>query len=294
MIMRNMIHVIVSKLFWGVLIHIVNDKWYAKIRYWLVLKKWGDFENPTLFTEKIQHIKLYERTPIRKLVADRIKVREYVSEKVGSEPLIPLLGSYKTMTKEAWDSLPQQFVLKANHGCGMVKIIRSKSDHSYKEIFELTETWKNTDYYKAGREWVYKGLSREIIAEQLLTDSQGQVPKDWKFFCFDGKVKVIQEDIDRFGTQPQRRNLYDRNFKKIEAELLYPATHQPSKKPALLDEAIRVSEALSQEFNFIRVDLYITDDQIYFGELTNYPGNGFIPFQPRFWEYEIGAMLDLN
>lgn len=258
------------------------------------MNKWGDFEHPQLFTEKIQHIKLYERTPIRKMAADRLRVREYVSDKVGSQCLIPILGTYETLTKETWDSLPQQFVLKANHGCGMVSIIQSKSDHSFQEIFKLTETWKNTDYYKVGHEWVYKGLSREIIAEKLITDSQGQIPKDWKFFCFHGKVKIIQEDIDRYGNFPQKRNLYDRNFNKIDAELLYPPDQQPGKKPGLIEKAISIAETLSQEFNFIRVDLYITGDQVYFGELTNYPGNGFIPFKPRSKEYEIGQMLDLS
>ncbi|HKK25202.1 MAG TPA: ATP-grasp fold amidoligase family protein [Gracilimonas sp.] len=292
--MQRMIHFIVSKLFWGFLIHFLNDKWYAKIRYWLVMNKWGNFENPRLFTEKIQYIKLYERTPIRKMAADRLKVREYVSEKVGSEHLISLLGTYSILTKEAWEYLPQQFVLKANHGCGMVKIIRNKSDHSHNEIFDLTEEWKATDYYKVGHEWVYKGLSREIIAEKLITDPQGQIPKDWKFFCFHGEVKIIQEDIDRYGDHPQSRNLYDRSFQKIDAELLYPSSSHISKKPPLLSEAIQIAETLSQDFNFIRVDLYITEDMVYFGELTNYPGNGFIPFQPRSREYEVGNLLDLN
>lgn len=292
--MQKTVHFIVSKLFWGVLIHIVNDKWYAKIRYWLTLDKWGDFENPQLFTEKIQYIKLYERTPIRKMAADRLKVRNYVSNIIGTSHLIPLFDTFNTLSRETWESLPEQFVLKANHGCGMVKVIHSKSDHTFNEIFDLTEKWKKIDYYKVGHEWVYKGLSREIIAEKLLTNSQGRVPRDWKFFCFHGEVKIIQEDMDRYGNQPQRRNLYDRDFNKIDAELLYPANPQPSKKPTLLGKSIKLAEALSKDFNFVRVDLYITNDQVYFGELTNYPGNGFIPFEPRSMEHKIGQMLDLN
>ncbi|MFP8490142.1 ATP-grasp fold amidoligase family protein [Gracilimonas sp. Q87] len=292
--MNKVLHFLVSKLFWGILIHFVNDYWYAKIRYWLVMDKWGDFHDPVLFTEKIQYIKLYERTKLRKMVADRLKVRNYVLTKVGEEHLIPLLGNYDTLKQKDWNILPDQFVLKANHGCGMVKIITDKTQQSYEHIIALTEKWKNIDYYQIGHEWVYKGLSREIIAETLITDSNNRIPKDWKFFCFHGEVKVIQEDVGRYESEPHTRNLYDRNFNKIEAKLLYPPYSGKTQKPELWDLAIEVAESLSSDFNFIRVDLYITQSNVYFGELTNYPGNGFIPFEPRSMEYKIGNLLDLK
>lgn len=292
--MKKTFHFIVSKLFWGILIHFLNDDWYAKIRYWLVMGKWGDFNNPVLFTEKIQHIKLYERTKLRKLVADRLKVRDYIEAKVGEEHLIPILGTYENLQQEDLDELPDQFVLKANHGCGMVKIITDKTQLTFSEIEILTKTWKNTDYYKVGHEWVYKDLGREIIAEKLITNSKGDIPKDWKFFCFNGEVKIIQEDRDRYGDKPHTRNLYDRNFNKIEAQLLYPSSNVESQRPLMLSTAIQIAEILSEDFNFMRVDLYLLDDKVYFGEMTNYPGNGFIPFEPRKMEYKVGAMLDLD
>lgn len=284
----------VSKIFWGVLIHFLNDYWYAKIRYWLVMDKWGDFENPVLFTEKIQYIKLYERTELRKMVADRLRVRDYVEAKVGKEPLIPILGTYESLQKEDFETLPDQFVFKANHGCGMVRIVTDKSLVSFSELAALTETWKNTDYYKVGHEWVYKDLSREIIAEKLITNSKGDIPKDWKFFCFNGKVKIIQEDRDRYGDKPHTRNLYDRNFNRLDAHLLYPSSPVEIQRPMMLNTAIQMAEILAEDFDFMRVDLYLLDDKVYFGEMTNYPGNGFIPFVPRKMEYKVGDMLHLN
>lgn len=285
---------VLSKLYWGLLIHILNDTWFAKIRYWLVMDVWGNFEDPVLFTEKIQHIKLYQRTELRRMAADRIKVRYYVRDAVGEEHLIPLYGIYPTLSREAWEQLPGQFVLKANHGCGMVSIIRQKSTVHYQTIKELTETWKATDYYDVGREWAYKNLSREILAEKLLTDAKGNIPSDWKFFCFHGRVHIIQEDRDRYGDSDQTRNLYDRDYNELNAQLLYPPSKEKSHKPRLMDSAIEIAEELSRPFNFIRVDLYITEQDIYFGELTNYPGNGFIPFQPRPMEYKIGKLLSLD
>ena len=161
----------------------------------------------------------------------------------------------------------------------MVSIVRDKTDSDYSKIEQVTEEWMATDYFTIGREWVYKGLKRTILAEKLLLDENGQIPSDYKFFCFDGEVKIIQVDFNRFGNQ--KRNLYDRNFNQIEGQLLYPNFDGDVSKPAGLDQAIEIAESLSKEFSFIRVDLYIVNNHVYFGELTNYPGNGFINFRPE-------------
>ncbi len=283
---------ILAKIFWGFLRHVLSDRQYAKYRYWLEFDRLPDFENPKTFSEKIQHIKLYQRNELRKRVADRTRVRNYVSDKIGEEHLIPLIGIFRELTKEHWDELPGRFILKANHGCGMLEIVRDKSSINYERIYNETENWKEIDYSKVGREWVYKNLPRTILAEELLLNSDGEIPEDYKFFCFHGEVKIIQIDFDRFGDQ--KRNLYDRSFNRIDATLLYPNYDKPVGKPDNLDRAIEIAEVLSADFNFIRVDLYLMDNKIYFGELTNYPGNGFVDFSPESVARQVGSYLDLD
>lgn len=286
-----MLKYLIKKLFWGFLQHVVTDKLYAQIRYWLKFDRLPNLQNPQTFTEKIQHIKLYERTEIRKAFADRTRVRDYVADKIGEQHLIPLHGIYEELDTGVWDSLPSQFVLKANHGCGMLEIVRDKRQADYDSIHRQTENWKHTDYYKVGREWAYKDLPRTILAEQLLLDSEGSIPNDYKFFCFHGRVKIIQIDIDRFGDQ--RRNLYDRNFNPLDATLLYPNYKGTILKPDRLEEALEIAEVLSSEINFMRVDLYLMANDIYFGELTNYPGNGFVEFEPQHMAHKMGTALKL-
>jgi hypothetical protein len=290
--MKKSIKQILRKLFWGFYRHLLSDKWYAKIRYWLELDEWPDLDNPQKFTEKIQWIKLNEQTQLRQQAANRLAVRNFVDRKIGKSHLVPLIDSFETLTQPIWESLPQQFVLKANHGCGMLSIIYDKEEEHFKTIHQKTEKWKQTNYYRFGREWAYKGLPRKILAEKLLLTQNGSIPKDYKFFCFHGKVKLIQVDYDRFGDQ--KRNLFNPNFELIEGKLLYPPYGQPVQRPQNLDEAITIAEALATDFSFIRVDLYLMKDHIYFGELTNYPGNGFVPFQPEKLEYKVGTWLDLN
>jgi hypothetical protein len=282
---------IASKLFWGLLRHILSDKLYAKVRYRLELDRYLNLADPRRFTEKIQYIKLYERTKLRQQVADRTQVRSYVARKAGENYLIPLIGVFDELTSENWENLPSQFVLKANHGCGMLEIVRDKNQADFQSIRKKSERWKSTNYYRFGREWVYKDIPRTIVAEKLILDSSGSIPSDYKFFCFDGQVEVIQVDVGRF--KDQRRNLYDRNFNRLQTKLLYPNFEGSPDKPALLDEAIEVAEKLSANFNFIRVDLYVLENHVYFGELTNYPGNGFIPFEPDEMEYKMGSLLKL-
>lgn len=270
----------------------MSDRQYARYRYWLEFDKLPDIENPETFSEKIQHIKLYQRNELRRQVADRTKARTYVSNKIGKEHLVPLIGIFKELSREHWEALPDRFVLKANHGCGMLEIVRDKSSTDYEKIYNETENWKEIDYSKVGREWVYKDLPRTILAEELLLNSDGEIPEDFKFFCFHGKVKIIQIDFDRFGDQ--KRNLYDRSFNRIDATLLYPNYNIPVDKPNNLDRAIEIAEVLSADFNFIRVDLYLMDNKIYFGELTNYPGNGFVDFLPESVARQAGSYLDLD
>ena len=290
--MKKIITYVLTKLFWGFARHFLSDKWYSKIRYRLELDKWPDLANPETFTEKIQWIKLNERNELRWLAANRLAVRDYVSDKIGEEHLVPLLGSFHELSQSTWHDLPKQFVLKANHGCEMVEVVRNKNETSFEQIRRKTKQWMQTDYYKFSREWAYKDLPRIILAEKLLLDKDGNIPKDYKFFCFNGRVKIIQVDYDRFGDQ--KRTLFNRDFNLIEGELLYPPYDGPVEKPQQLEPAIKLAEILSTDFSFLRVDLYLIDQQIYFGELTNYPGNGFVPFRPKKLEYQFGSYIKLS
>jgi len=289
--MAAVYNLLARKFFWGFLRHFLSDRQYAKWRYRIELNQPLNLENPDRFTEKIQHLKLYNRNPLRKKIADRTKVRTYVAKQAGQEYLIPLVGVYDKMTPKIWEDLPQQFVLKANHGCEMLKIVCDKEVANYEDIYLQTEQWKQFNYAKLGREWVYEDLPRTIVAEELLLDSSQSIPKDYKFLCFNGRVKLIQIDFNRFGEQ--KRNLYDRKFKQLDATLLYPPYQGNVEKPGNLSAAIKVAEKLSPELNFVRVDLYLPDGNIYFGELTNFPGSGFVPFQPEKFEYKMGSYLKL-
>jgi len=287
-----MIKTILNKLFWGVFRHLLSDKQYGRFRYWLELDRWPDLNQPKRFTEKVQYIKLYQRTKLRSLVADRIKVRDYISMKIGEKYLIPLIGNFDEISEDVWQVLPTQFVLKANHGSKMVQVVKNKEKESFNEILNTTKSWQAIDYYKFGREWVYKRVPKTIVVEHLLRNENGEVPEDYKFFCFNGKVEVIQIDFDRFNNHS--RNFYDRDFNLLSLKVGHPNKSGIVTKHPLLNKAIETAEKLSSDFDFIRVDLFLVNDQIFFGELTNYPNNGYTKFSSDEFDSKLGKMWQID
>jgi hypothetical protein len=189
-------------------------------------------------------------------------------------------------TEDIYKKLPDKFVLKANHGSGMVLLV-DKNQYSFRHIKKVVDQWQLYDYGNLTRQWVYKKLGKKIIAEELVYTKNGSLT-DYKFFCIHGNVELVQVDLDR--SENHVRNLYDKHFNRLDAKLLIKDGYN-IKKPVLYNKAVTIAEELSKDFDFIRVDLYITEDEIYFGELTNTPGNGFEPFVPEELDFKLGQKL---
>jgi len=174
-------------------------------------------------------------------------------------------------------------VLKANHGSGMVLAVRG-GPVDREAIGRQLDAWLATDYYRLFREWAYRNIPRRLFAEELLVED-GAVPQDYKFFVFNGRALFLQVDLDRF--TDHHRNLYDRDQRLLDVELSYRRT------PAFtLPEGIARMWALAEQiaagFDFVRVDLYLVNGAIKFGELTNYPGAGMEVFRPASFDRVFG------
>ncbi|MCL8608220.1 hypothetical protein NAB31_04445 [Proteus mirabilis] len=255
-------------------------------------KKIPNIFNPSSLTEKILKIKLDrggKRKELRKKISDRIKVRGYVEKNSPNCSLIKLLWHGTDFDKSVWDTLPQKFVIKANHGSKMVKIVNKEYD-CYNDISTICNIWLNTDYYKKGREWVYKDLDKLLIIEEYIEFS-GEVPPDFKFFCLNGVVRFVQVDLDRYSGHS--RNIYSADFNLLDVTYQFPKGYN-IQKPTLFLEAKKIAEELAKNFDFIRVDLYILEERIYFGELTNFPGNCLESFSPYDFDLQMGKYLNLD
>jgi TupA-like ATPgrasp len=232
----------------------------------------GDFENPKTFQEKIQFRKLYGNHAFYALVADQYRARDYVASKVGEQHLIPLLGAYARLDESIFEALPQQFIIKANHGCKWHEIVYDKSKMDVKKTVRRFNKLCNRRYGWTAGERHYNFIPPMIVIEQLLRDPEGGLPWDYSFFCyrapgrFEYTISIGSPDGRTAGFQSDWTPLAG----KIPAEEL--ARHL---RPPNFDVMAEVAKKLSADFDFVRVDLYNVAGKVYFGELTCTPHQGY-------------------
>lgn len=279
---------------WGMRGHLkfLNDRNYIKLMYWCKFGKKLKLDAPKTFNEKLQWLKIYDRKPELVGLVDKYKVKEYISEIIGEQYIIPTLGVWNNFKEINFNKLPNQFVLKCTHDSGGVVFCKDKSKFDFKIAKKIIEQSLRRNYYWIGREWPYKNVPPRIIAEPFMVDESGIELKDYKIFNFHGEPKIIQVDFDRFACH--RRNLYDTNWNYIPAEILYPTdANVKIPKPECLDELLMLAKKLSKRFIHVRTDFYIINEKIYFGELTFLHGAGYEPFRPEKLGELMGEWLKL-
>lgn len=252
-----------------------------------------DIDHPKTFNEKIQWLKLYDNRPIKTELADKYAVRKYISQKIGDKYLIPLLGVWDSFEEIDFSLLPDRCVLKCTHSSSMNMVVNDKSQLNYTEADRQFKQWLGINYaYKSGFEMHYADIPPRIVAEKLLETEDGQDLRDYKVFVFNGKVKLIQVDIDR--QHVHRRNLYTTEWEYVPCSIRYPTAPDVAvERPVCLDEMIHLAEVLGEGFIHVRVDFYIWKGQIYFGELTFAHGSGTEKFEPEEYDLTMGSWMEL-
>jgi len=248
--------------------------------------------NPKTYCEKIQWMKLYDTDIRRTNLSDKYLVREWVANTIGEQYLIPILGVWDSFDEIDFDSLPDQFVLKANHGCGWNVIVHEKAKLDVVEAREKFDFWLGLDFtFCAGLETQYRGIKPRIIAEEYIENIHEEV-FDYKVFCFSGRAEYIQFQTGRYTTL--KRAIFDRNWKLQPFVNFHPKCEVTVEKPACLDELINTAEKLSAGFAHVRVDFYILNTgEIKFGEMTFTPASGFYDFDPPEYDRRFGDLIIL-
>jgi len=269
------------------------NKRLLKIRHRYYTDETLNLENPKKFNEKINWLKLHFHVPILTQLADKYLVREYVSEKIGDDYLNELYKVYYNADDINFDELPNSFVLKGAHGSSLNIIVKDKSKLDIKATKKTMHKWmKHCQYKKVGLEWAYKNIEPKIIAEKYLEEEGREVLLDYKFFCFNGKPKFVQIDLER-GIEDYRC-FYDLDWQKLPFSTVKNTFFEGEvDKPTNFDEMIKLADNLSEDLPFSRVDFYAIEGKTIFGEITFYPADGKKNFVPNEYNKIIGDYLTL-
>lgn len=275
---------------------LVPDKLYLSLKYYKNFGRFPNWKNPKTFTEKLQWLKLHNRKAEYTTMVDKYEVKKYVAGIIGERYIIPTLGVWDRAEDIDFDSLPDQFVLKATHDSGRVVICKDKAKLDKRKAIEDMKLSLQRDFYAVTREWPYKNVKRRIIAEQYMEDkSQAGDLADYKFFCFNGEPKYCQVIRDR--STVETIDFYDMEWNLMPFVGLNPVAQNgvtPVVRPENLDNMIRVCKELAKDNPFVRVDLYVINGEEYFGEITFYPASGCGVFTPKEWDTKLGELVNLK
>lgn len=275
----------------------INPVYYPRVFeqiYKNVFGKKLDWNNLQTWSEKMYRVMLEDATPLKTRLADKFSVRSYIEEKIGAEYLIPLLGVWEKFDDIDFANLPDEFILKCNHGCGMNIICRDKSKFDFENAREKINAWLSIDYGTSGFELHYKDIRKKIIAEKFMKDGEHDDLTDYKFLCFDGKPKYCQIMTNR--SVNLHVDYFDMNFNHMNFERSdHPNSPHPEKfrKPKNFKLMKKLAEKLSEEFIFVRVDFYEIEGKVYFGELTFTPGGIMFTFKSKGTDELFGNLMTL-
>jgi len=272
--------------------YLVSDEQLIRKMFRKFLDRELELIEPVKYNDKLQWLKLYWRDPKATLCADKYEVRKIVEDTIGAQYLNELIAVYDKVDEIDYDQLPDSFALKGTHGSGFNIICKNKKDLDWPKALKQMGHWLKRNYYWSNREWVYKDIKPRIVCEKYLEEMDVGELRDYKIFCFNGEPKVIEVDFERF--VDHKRNIYDLEWNLMEGEIKYP--RDPNyivKKPEKLEEMLTLSRTLAQGFPHVRVDFYIVEDRLYFGELTFFHESGTGPFRPEAFEVQMGDWIKL-
>ena len=248
---------------------------------------------PEAFTEKVLWRVLFDRRPVLAEVSDKARARRFIAARLGEHVLPHLYFATTDPRALPFDSLPNRFVLKPTHASGWVLLVPDKRLANPLALVRRCQDWMGASYARTSREWLYRDVVRLVHAEEFISDGGPGAPNDYKLFVFDGRVHMVQVDVDRFGLHA--RAFLTPDWVLTEARLgPQPRLGTTPPRPVHLDAMIAAAEQLGRDFDFLRVDCFCSREQFYINELTATPCRGLNAFAPVDFDRALGAQWRLE
>ncbi len=281
---------------WARIGTIIPDNNYLKLRYWFIMGRRLNLKDPKMYNEKINWLKIYNRNPLYPKLVDKFEVKMYVRSIIGEEEVIPTYGIWNSFDEIDFDRLPNQFVLKSTNGGGGTGVVICKDKASFDKVRAKYKIENSMHFnWRYEREWVYRDIKPRIIAEEYMFNEDGSDLVDWKIHCFNGEPKLLFYASDRYTPGEKLKfDWYDMDLNHLPVKSKGYANANKVLEPFPEWEQMKeVARKLSQGIPYVRVDLYLINHKIYFGELTFFHDGGAVALEPKECEYTFGSWIEL-
>ncbi len=257
----------------------ISDEHFVRWKYRLKIHKPLRLDNPETFNEKLQWLKLNRQHPEYSQLVDKYEVKKIVRDLIGEQYIIPTLALYNSVDEIDFAKLPQRFVLKCTHNSGGNVICKDKEKLDMAKARKKLKRGLRNNPFWVNREYPYKNVRPRIIAEKYMEQEGEESLIDYKVLTFNGKAKLIVVHLDRY-TDHHTQAFYDVEWNKttISQNKCTKMSDDVMPRPEALDEMIRLSELITKDMIECRVDWYLIDGHLFFGELTFFDGSGLIVF----------------
>lgn len=201
-----------------------------------------------------------------------------------------IYGKWDDAGQIDWDSLPDQFVIKCNHGAKWNIICKDKAKLDRADAARKLNSWLKMDYGEREFEVHYSHIKPVIFAEEYIEPNTDKLmPEDYKIYCFNGVPRFLLVCLEREIELELEWYDFDWNVLDIGAK----PNKQKAKRPESLEKMVELSEKLAAPFPFVRVDFYDRAGEPILGELTFTPMYGMAKYYSEDGNKRIGDMLTL-
>lgn len=246
-----------------------------------------DFDAPRTINEKINWRKLHDRADVYSVIADKVRLQDYLAVSLGAARAEAILPKQRLVTDrptaKALEALGTGVAIKANHGSGWVRIVPTGAKPDWKQIAAEARMWLRRTYGLRRHEWAYWSIAPKVMVEDLVLGPDGQPAQDVKFAIMDGVCVYIFVMQGRHGIRQFSHYTPDWTLIPLEAE---PGPSVPA--PAYLEEMRALAEEVGRDFDYIRVDFLCGETEWRLNELTTYSASGLDVFDPVGLDLEFG------
>lgn len=263
-------------------------EWHWRQRYRRRFGRWPSLSRPRSFNEHVAAGMFGGRDRRWVDLADKVRVKEWVADKVGADWVTPTLFAGTALPPPSERDWPLPFTIKANNASRRNCHVRTSADADWPGIEKKCRAWMRRRHAARLGEWHYDQMPPRILVEPFLEEGDGTPVTNYQLWCFGGRAVFTQISLQIEGVW--HNAFYDRQWRRQPFSYIRQPIPHAVRPPASLGDMTAGAEVLARDFDFVRVDLYEYHGRPRFGEMTFTPSCALGRFFPARFNEGLGEI----